>query len=191
MNDVIAGRIRAALESRSMSQAELASRVGVTKAAVTGWLQTGRVTLDNLAAVADALGVSVSYLMGAENPQGVPVLGNIHEIGTEVLGRLDVPAADRKAYAVEVVNGEMDPRYRAGEFLLIYPTAPPGPGDDCLLAITGEPGCEVVSMVSEGPDGIYVAPVLGGARRFVPTSRLACLHLVAGAFRAGARRPPS
>ncbi len=57
-------RIRAAREKQGLTQAALATRVGVTRSAVAQW-ETGRSGQvgTNLALIAEALGVGVSHLL--------------------------------------------------------------------------------------------------------------------------------
>jgi transcriptional regulator with XRE-family HTH domain len=61
--DTLAERLRAARRRRGWTQAELAERVGVTQAQVSHW-ETIRVPgRDLLAAVAEALNVSLDHLL--------------------------------------------------------------------------------------------------------------------------------
>lgn len=63
-------QLRAAREKRELSQSELATRTGLQPSAVSHF-ETGKrsPSFDNLKRLADALGVSVDYLLGrAESP---------------------------------------------------------------------------------------------------------------------------
>lgn len=62
-------RIREAREKASLTQEELARKVGVTQAAVTQW-ETGQTMpkIPTLAAVAETLNVSIDYLIGKKEP---------------------------------------------------------------------------------------------------------------------------
>jgi transcriptional regulator with XRE-family HTH domain len=64
----IGGRIRTARLDRGLTQDQLASEVGVSRSAVAQWetSRTGQVT-ENLSRIAQALEVSVEYLMYGED----------------------------------------------------------------------------------------------------------------------------
>jgi transcriptional regulator with XRE-family HTH domain len=72
---LVGGRIRTARQARGMTQADLAAAVGVTRSAVAQWetARSGQVR-GNLGRIAAALGVSVAYLLDAEDdPRAPPV----------------------------------------------------------------------------------------------------------------------
>ena len=189
MKETIARRLRSALHDSGMSQMELAAQVGVSKAAVTNWLASGQITVENLGKVAQATGVSVSYLMGLLAPKGVPVMGSLDRVREQPIDFIAVPASDPLAYLLQVSGTDLDPRYREGEYLMMYPSEPPQPGDDALLRLHDANRMEVVCLSSTGPDGVYVQGVLGGPRRWVSRERIDILHTIAGAFRGHSHIP--
>jgi transcriptional regulator with XRE-family HTH domain len=78
----VGGRIKAARQSAGMTQAVLASSIGVSRSAVAQWEtdRSGQVGA-NLARVAAALGVSAQHLLtGADGPEG----GRSAESGDEL-----------------------------------------------------------------------------------------------------------
>lgn len=80
----LADRLRAALQEARMNQSELARRVGVTRGAVSFWLNSATTSLagENLLKVASVLSVSPSWLatgrgnMKQASMQEIPLQGN-------------------------------------------------------------------------------------------------------------------
>ena len=68
MSDEFADRLRSTRDAKSLSQAEMAERTGLQPSAISHF-ETGRRTpsFDNLRRLADALSVSVDYLLGRED----------------------------------------------------------------------------------------------------------------------------
>lgn len=61
-------RIRSAREAIELSQADLARTLGLTRAAVSLWeIGTSTPSVDNLTRIADALGVSIDWLVGVSH----------------------------------------------------------------------------------------------------------------------------
>jgi transcriptional regulator with XRE-family HTH domain len=68
--DTTANRIRDARERRGLKQVELAKRAGLQPSAISQFENGQREpSPENLCKLADALGVSVDYLLGREKPQ--------------------------------------------------------------------------------------------------------------------------
>lgn len=67
----IAARLKSAIAAAKVPKTALATACGVSDQAVTGWTKTGRINKKNLPAIAQALGVSVDWLLtGREPPSG-------------------------------------------------------------------------------------------------------------------------
>lgn len=62
----LGAKIAAALQASPLSQSEIARRIGVQRAAVTGWCRTGRITKSNLQKLASVLGLHVEYFLTPE-----------------------------------------------------------------------------------------------------------------------------
>lgn len=60
----IADGIRAERNRRRLSQQELADRIGRLNSTISGWEQTGSVSLEDAWSMADALGISLDQLAG-------------------------------------------------------------------------------------------------------------------------------
>lgn len=63
----IANRLKSAMERERVSNSELAQLCGVSIQAVTGWLQTGRVSRKHFPAIAHRLRVSVPWLVTGQD----------------------------------------------------------------------------------------------------------------------------
>lgn len=74
----IGRRIQLVRKTRNLQQSDIATKLGVHEATVSGW-ETGRkdMGLINLNAMADVLGVSVDYLLGRTDHQDGLPLGKV------------------------------------------------------------------------------------------------------------------
>ena len=70
-NNSINARIKARIEEMGMQQVELAKRVGVSKTAVSLWINetTKFIRPDHLVKIADALGLEIRYLITGQGPR--------------------------------------------------------------------------------------------------------------------------
>lgn len=95
-------------------------------------------------------------------------------------GYLDVPSDDRNAYAVRVVGDSMHPRIRSGEFVLIEPNHPYGPGDE-VLVVTRD-GRSMVKEFLYQRDGQLVLNSVnnGHGRLSLQLDHVDKIHYVAG-----------
>ncbi|QCC81536.1 helix-turn-helix domain-containing protein [Klebsiella pneumoniae] len=55
-----------ALNAKGISKTEMSRIAGVSKQAVSGWFKTGRISKESALAIADAVGVSVPWLLGED-----------------------------------------------------------------------------------------------------------------------------
>ena len=54
------------LNAKGISKTEMSRIAGVSKQAVSGWFKTGRISKESALAIADAVGVSVPWLLGED-----------------------------------------------------------------------------------------------------------------------------
>lgn len=64
------GRLVLAIEEKGITQRDLARLLGVQEATVSGWVHGKAMSRHNVLRVADALGVSVDWLLGRSNDGG-------------------------------------------------------------------------------------------------------------------------
>lgn len=60
------------------------------------------------------------------------VLGTVVTTAVEAAGLVSFPTTDAQAYALQVRGGELRPRFRSGEVLILEPNVKVAPGDDVL-----------------------------------------------------------
>ncbi|HYQ90676.1 MAG TPA: helix-turn-helix transcriptional regulator [Candidatus Competibacteraceae bacterium] len=78
--DGFTARLREALQASGMNHSALATAVGVTPQAVSKWFKQGRMARSKLVAVANALGVSVEWLLtGRERPPAAEDLTRLQQ----------------------------------------------------------------------------------------------------------------
>lgn len=64
----LAGRLRQALDLSDKSQRHLADLFGISDAAVSKWLKSGKIGRDKLPVIANFLGVTLKWLASGEGP---------------------------------------------------------------------------------------------------------------------------
>ena len=152
--DDLKTRLLRAIDESGLSRTELADRVGVSRGAVYGWINTGTIARDTLERVAEACNVPKEWLMfgtGAPNePLGpvVPIIG--HAIaGADGGGHFTdmglppgaadefVPwsSRDPNAYALRVKGDSMRPRIWPGDLIVVEPNRSASPGGLVLVKL--------------------------------------------------------
>lgn len=151
-------RTKVILTQRKMSQAELARRLDVTKAAVTVWLKdevslTKKNTLKIQYKISAILGVTPEYLISGvsrEDPKGrsVPHLASFQEIADWITGGIASESADwltcptdcsKRSFSFTVTGSAMDsagqnmPSLPNGMMIFIDPKEPLEFGKFCLF----------------------------------------------------------
>lgn len=161
--NTLGSRIRARREAVGLTQEKLATKCGVSRAAVAQW-EAGvtRPSLDNLVKAAEALSVWLSWLtvgdhslpdspnpFAAATRQGIPVLdfaratswASEPPLGPAPEG-LETIAADSsltaRAFALVVRDESMAPDFRDGDKVILEPDTAPQPGDFVLAKLDQE-----------------------------------------------------
>ena len=137
--------IRTLRKNLGLTQKELADRAGVTGQSVWGWEQgLYEPKGERLKSLADALGVSVSDLVGNSYSKiRVPVLGVVPagiplEAIEDVIDFEDIPATWQGEYFGLKVRGDsMSPKYLDGDTIIckVQPTC--DSGQDCVVRVNG------------------------------------------------------
>lgn len=110
LNMSIKDRIRSKLDELGMTQADLADRVGVSRATITFWLRGDHgLKADNLMKLATALGCSPSWLQTGKGPDGASKAGAPSAADYMLIPRLDAKAACGDGYLNDhvEVNGSL------------------------------------------------------------------------------------
>lgn len=144
-------RIKELRNERNIKQAELASIVKVSQAALSGY-ETGKYEADieTYNRIADFFSVSLDYLLGKEtvpsNAIKIPVLGSVPagvplEAIEDIVDWEEIPqsmASGKKEYfALEVKGDSMWPDYLPGDVVIVRRQPTCDSGDDCVVYING------------------------------------------------------
>ncbi len=158
-------RIAVLAAERSMSVSELARRAGVQPHNLRRYTrQEAQPRLELAEKIAAALGVTVNDVLGTQIENGpasvvpgrkLPVYGSAQGGAgfdiTDVSSPIDYmtcPAdlmESMDAYAVMVAGDSMEPRFRAGETVIVQPGLPVRSGDDVVIQI--EDGDQIYAVV--------------------------------------------
>lgn len=159
--DILAEKLRTALKKSGITQADLARRIAaamsidVSPQDVHSWLKTGRISKPKLAAFARETNSDVAHLLGEPSPnygaqqksRDVPIIGFAiatpegegffddmgYPPGAAMEYVLTWHSDDPNAYGLRVRRDSMSPRIRAGEIIVIEPSAAVSSGDDVLV----------------------------------------------------------
>ena len=137
-----------------ITQTDLAERMDVSQGAVSAWERGERDPgSDMVAKMAEVLGVSADWLLGASEDMGqpranrVPVLGRIPagipiDAIEDIIDWEDIPASwlagGREYFALKVHGDSMYPEYRSGDVLILRKTETCETGDDCAVMVNGD-----------------------------------------------------
>ena len=146
-------RIKSLRAERKVKQADLATAIKVSPAALSGY-ETGKFQADieTYKAIADFFDVSLDYLLGADhqpassNGVRVPVLGSVPagiplEAIEDVLDWEEIPAAmcsgGREYFALQVTGDSMWPDYLEGDVVIVRKSPTCESGDVCVVYVNG------------------------------------------------------
>jgi transcriptional regulator with XRE-family HTH domain len=174
----LAELIKTRREARRISQAELARRIGISKAALSD-IESGKTRSlrgTTMAALSRELGLSPDELSGkrtaprsknvyslpaslSPTQKRVPVMGSAlldsqgYWRDTQPLhGMLDFPSEDSNAYAIRIMSDALHPRVRAGEYVVLEPGHECIAGDEVLLRLAD--GRSMIRELAHTTDGL-------------------------------------
>lgn len=103
-------------------------------------------------------------------------------------GVIDYPTTDHFAYALRVKGDSMNPRYRAGEFIIVEPSIEPQPGEDVVVIChDGRKLLKVLAWVRG--DSVSLLSINNGHLPLtLDTAEIDRMHPVAGSVPARALR---
>jgi transcriptional regulator with XRE-family HTH domain len=174
------------MEAKRISQQDLATALGLTRAAVGHYLAgRRRPSLDQMTAIAAALDVDLVWLLQGPDhavaesrlvPARVPVLGGTRSGLTEDL------SARRGWYALKVEGSEYSPRIHAGEVAVLDPDRAPEAGDEVLVVLR-DGGLGLHVLVRQGPAQVTLETIAGDrVRRAVPRKDIRFMHRLVAVF---------
>ena len=144
-------RIKELRNEQNIKQAELASVVKVSQAALSGY-ETGKYEADiePYKRIADYFSVSLDYLLGKEtlpsNAIKIPVLGSVPagiplEAIEDIIDWEEIPqslaSGGKEYFALQVEGDSMYPDYLPGDIVIVQKTPVCASGDDCVVYVNG------------------------------------------------------
>lgn len=144
-------RIKELRNEQNIKQAELASIVKVSQAALSGY-ETGKYEADieTYKRIADYFSVSLDYLLGKEtlpsNAIKIPVLGSVPagiplEAIEDIIDWEEIPqslaSGGKEYFALQVEGDSMYPDYLPGDIVIVQKTPVCASGDDCVVYVNG------------------------------------------------------
>ena len=147
-----------------LTQEELGTRLGFSRTAISAW-EIGRnePTYEDAIKIANFFGVTLDYLIGAEEPNNkrvIPVLG-IVKAGYDYLAQNNIityiepspEMADLENYFGLIVKGDsMSPLFNEGDYLIVHKQDEFISNDTCIVLINGDEA--TVKKVVKTNDGI-------------------------------------
>lgn len=149
-------RVLKLAKAKGMNQTDLAAAMDISSAGLSNWKARGMPT-DQLETAAQALGVSVDYLLGREEDavesagkaratRRVPVVGTakmgsdgyfeeFSEVPGAGDGHIEIATEDPNAYCLRVRGQSMFPAIRDGWYVVVEPNGTPTEGEYVLIRL--------------------------------------------------------
>ena len=198
-------RIAASRENKGMNQSELARMLGVSPQSVQAWEANKNIPRQQrLKAIAEALSVTASYLMGESNvphvgwanvEEGPPITSPIRRIdivGIAQLGQggywinlelaegfVETYSRDEDAYALRLKGDSMSPAIRDGWVAVCEPNHRLVPGEYVMVTTTDGQSM-VKELLFENDEAVSLMSVNSayGERRTIPRKEIDRIHYV-------------
>lgn len=163
MKEDFSARMNKAMFLKGIKQSELVIRTGIDKGSLSSYMH-GRYmpNADKIAKIANALGVSVNYLLGKEDLpfakmttpkfREVPVIGKV-AAGIPIDAQPDIigtVTTDKDVFALRIKGDSMSPRIMDGDVVLVHPQDHAEDGDLVIAEIEGEATCKVLKRSAYG-----------------------------------------
>lgn len=155
MKSVFMQRMKETMQEKGIRQTDLVEKTGIDKGALSSYMN-GRYmpNAEKFAKIANALGVSVDYLLGKEEAQTekppkiheVSVLGKV-AAGVPISAQEDIIGSiwtDKECFALKVKGDSMSPRIMDGDIVLVKKQESAEDGDLVIAEIEGEATCKVL-----------------------------------------------
>lgn len=176
--NTFATRLRQAMFVKEVRQVDLVNRTGINKARISRWVNGENIPYgEGLKKLADALGVTVDWLLGKDETPIRPKLPTIHEVN--VIGRVaaGVPmeaqedvigsiVTDKEVFALKVKGDSMSPRIMDGDIVLVHQQDFAEDGDVVIALVDGEATCKVLKR---NRNAVTLVPFNGAYTPFVYT----------------------
>lgn len=158
--------LKNARKAARLTQAELASKIGITQSGYSDW-ERGETKIDSasLAKLSEILEVSIDYLVGKTNSPGnkyirIPVLGRVAagipiDAIEEIIDWEDISATaatDGEYFGLVIKGRSMEPKISDGDTVIVRKQPDVRDGEIAVVLVNGDEG--TVKKIKKGPHGV-------------------------------------
>lgn len=164
-------RLKTLRIQRKMTQSELAKKIYISQPAYSKYeLGTASPNPETLSKIADALDVSVDYLLGSDSQPArpgyirVPVLGRVSagipiDAIEEVIDWEDISAeaaGDGEYFGLQIKGHSMEPKISDGDVVIVRRQPDVDSGDIAVVLVNGDDA--TVKRIKKSPQGVTLIP---------------------------------
>ena len=164
-------RLKTLRIQRKMTQSELAKKIYISQPAYSKYeVGTASPNPETLSKIADALDVSVDYLLGSDSQPArpgyirVPVLGRVAagipiDAIEEVIDWEDISAeaaGDGEYFGLQIKGHSMEPKISDGDVVIVRRQPDVDSGDIAVVLVNGDDA--TVKKVKKSPQGVTLIP---------------------------------
>lgn len=164
-------RLKTLRIQRKMTQSELAKKIYISQPAYSKYeVGTASPNPETLSKIADALDVSVDYLLGSDSQPArpgyirVPVLGRVSagipiDAIEEVIDWEDISAeaaGDGEYFGLQIKGHSMEPKISDGDVVIVRRQPDVDSGDIAVVLVNGDDA--TVKRIKKSPQGVTLIP---------------------------------
>lgn len=164
-------RLKTLRIQRKMTQSELAKKIYISQPAYSKYeVGTASPNPETLSKIADALDVSVDYLLGSDSQTArpgyirIPVLGRVAagipiDAIEEVIDWEDISAeaaGDGEYFGLQIKGHSMEPKISDGDVVIVRRQPDVDSGDIAVVLVNGDDA--TVKKVKKSPQGVTLIP---------------------------------
>lgn len=164
-------RLKTLRIQRKMTQSELAKKIYISQPAYSKYeVGTASPNPETLSKIADALDVSVDYLLGSDSQPArpgyirIPVLGRVAagipiDAIEEVIDWEDISAeaaGDGEYFGLQIKGHSMEPKISDGDVVIVRRQPDVDSGDIAVVLVNGDDA--TVKRVKKSPQGVTLIP---------------------------------
>ena len=164
-------RLKTLRIQRKMTQSELAKKIYISQPAYSKYeVGTASPNPETLSKIADALDVSVDYLLGSDSQPArpgyirIPVLGRVAagipiDAIEEVIDWEDISAeaaGDGEYFGLQIKGHSMEPKISDGDVVIVRRQPDVDSGDIAVVLVNGDDA--TVKKVKKSPQGVTLIP---------------------------------
>ena len=164
-------RLKTLRIQRKMTQSELAKKIYISQPAYSKYeVGTASPNPETLSKIADALDVSVAYLLGSDSQPArpgyirIPVLGRVAagipiDAIEEVIDWEDISAeaaGDGEYFGLQIKGHSMEPKISDGDVVIVRRQPDVDSGDIAVVLVNGDDA--TVKRIKKSPQGVTLIP---------------------------------